>query len=488
LSGARSFGALVAHDGVTIVEYQAERSGMRVIGSWTDSGRSNTVGEALARLNGLLTAHASKRASVAVAMEQFGVVHHTMTLPGADEAVLRPVITREVHRVFGVTDPVVAFTRGSHDERRGADRANAATAPRQVLIAAAPRETIDALRAGLPSADVTIATVVPKAMHALYEAAGAAIEPTAVLVCLESGPHLAFFLDGRLELAIDPPIALEGDRPSAEMILDQFERGAVYFRQQFRGAVAQRVLLAARADEYATLSEQIQARFGARVNPLFQGVASPEGVIAMGAVLESQRPSPLDLFPHAPTVADRFSATMRGPNAVAAGFVVAAAVAAFWAGAQMRQLSSVRRERETLRASVAAAVPQLAPARHVAEQRADLIKQLEFVNTSAMERSNLTAAIARISSSVPEALRFDGLGVARSANGWTLEVTGHSAGASAAQVMRALDAFVQNVRLLPSVSSAALDQFDYAATDTTQAHVVSASFSVTAAIAREGKR
>jgi hypothetical protein len=487
LSGAsRNFGALVAHDGVTIVEYRAERTGLRVVGSWTDAGRSTSIDEALARLNGLLTLHSPKRATVAVALEQFGVVHHTMTLPSANDAVLRPVIAREIQRAFGVTDPVVAFTRGSTDERRAPDRANAATAPHQLMIAAAPRDTIRALQAGLVTADIEIATVVPKAMHALYEAAGASAEPTAVLACVESGPHVAFFIEGRLELAIDPPIALEGDRPTTEMILDQFERGAVYFRQQFRGASASRVLLAARADEYATLTEQLQSRFGAHVTPLFHGAASPEAMLAMGAVLEARRDTPLDLFPHAPSSADRIAGLMRGPNGVVAGFAAAAVLAAIWAGSQALGLSSLRRERETLRASVAAALPAIETQRHVAEHRADLVKQIEFVNASSDERATLATALSGIASNAPEAIRFDSLGVTRGANGWTLHIAGKSTAGSAAQVMRALDAFVQSVRAVPSVSSSSLDTFDYRAADSTHAHAVAADFRVTAELARSG--
>src|SRR5207245_8926856 len=38
-------------------------------------------------------------------------------------------------------------------------------------------------------------TTLFRSMHALYEAAGVSAEPTAVLACLESGPHVAFFID-----------------------------------------------------------------------------------------------------------------------------------------------------------------------------------------------------------------------------------------------------------------------------------------------------
>src|ERR1043165_3937534 len=108
------------------------------------------------------------------------------------------------------------------------------------------------------------------------------------------------------------------------MIIDQVERGAVYFRQQFRGASATRILLAARAEEYEQLAADLESRLGARVKPLVGGHASPEAVIAMGAVLESQSAAPLDLYPHPPTVGERVTAALKGPNAVMAAATAAA--------------------------------------------------------------------------------------------------------------------------------------------------------------------
>ncbi|MEO6877343.1 MAG: hypothetical protein ABI205_02600, partial [Gemmatimonadaceae bacterium] len=299
-SQRKTFGALISHDVVCLVECAAEKAGIRVLQQWTDTGPSASIGDALERLHGLLAANDVRNATLALAVEQFGVFHHVMMLPGAADDVLRPVVRREVQRVFGVSDPVIVFTRGPQHERREPTRADVRTAPRQLFVAGAPRETINALSQGFSERRITveIATVVPKAIHSLFHACGGGSEPTAVLVCLDGGPHLSYFLDGRLELAIDPPIALEGDRLSIPVMLDQVERGSVYFRQQFRGATASRLLLAARHGEYDALAAAIQERMGVPVSPLFAGKASPEAVVAVGAVLEARSPAPLDLYPH----------------------------------------------------------------------------------------------------------------------------------------------------------------------------------------------
>lgn len=485
----RSFGALIGHDAVTLVEYQAERGGIRVVGTWTDTTPSGSVHEALSRLSSLITSQGVRRARLALAIEQFGVFHHVMTLPPAADDVLRPVVMREVQRVFGIPDPVVVFTRGTAQERRDPTRADERTAPRQLFVAGAPRETIGALRSELASKGIQleIATVVPKAMHSLYEAAGAGLEATAVLVCLESGPHLAFFLDGRLELAIDPPIALEGDRPTVSMILDQVERGAVYFRQQFRGATATRVLLAARADEYRELAAALEDRLSARVAPLFAGQASPEAVIAMGAVLEARHAKPLDLYPHPPTAADRMAVMLRGPNGAVAAAAGVALIAAVWAAAQVASVSRAQNETEALRKSLREALPAVAPMRAIAERREATVKQVGFVRDAVNERATIARTLAAIGSTLPAGAVLDTLSLARAPNGWSSHVAGTVSGASAAQAVHGLEALMESIRTRPTVSAVTLDGFDYAnvAQDSTKRDVgVTLRFQVSLTINR----
>ncbi|HVX37973.1 MAG TPA: hypothetical protein VHB25_00270 [Gemmatimonadaceae bacterium] len=462
--GSRAFGALIAHDGVCLVEYETERTGMRVVEQWTDPARAQSIDEALGRLRALIEARGSRQPRVAIAIEQFGVFHHTMTLPGAADDVLLPVVRREVQRVFGVADPVVSFARGGAVERREGARADERTAPRQLFIGGAPRAVADALTSAFRGSDirVEVATVVPKAIHSLYEATGSSLEPTAVLVCLEGGPHLAFFLEGRLELAIDPPIALEGERHPVPMILDQVERGTVYFRQQFRGAQATRLLLAAPADEFEALASTLESRLGVRVKPLFTGASSPAAIVAMGAVLEARHAAPLDLFPHPPTASQRIARALRGPNAIVAAAASAAMLAALWAASQFWALQSTRRESAALEAGVRQGITQVAPIRDVAQRRADAAKQVEFIRASTRERSTLAAELSEVAGALPAAVRLDSILVSRAKDGWATSIEGTAAGETTADAVRALDLFYSAVRGRSDVSDPNLDQFDYA--------------------------
>lgn len=462
---ARTFGALVAHDGVCLVEYRAEKTGFRVVSQWASHERSPSIDQAVARLAALIATRGVRRPKLAIAVEQFGVVHHTMTLPSADDAVLRPIVEREMQRLFGLTDATIAFTRGRAADQRDAPRNMSAATPTQIFIAATPRDTIDAIYARLIAAgiDVEIATVVPKTMHSLYEATGASNETTAVLVCLEGGPHLAFFIDGRLELAIDPPIALEGERAPIAVILDQVERGAVYFRQQFRGATATRMLLAAPPDEFASLAAALEERLHVHVSPLFSNDVSPDAAIAMGAVLEARQKSPLDFYPHPPTFAERLRASLRGPNGAVAAVGAAAVIAGIWAGAQFLSLSSTRAENERLRASIRSSLATVEPLRHVAERRADYAHSVSFIDATASERRALTTTLHGIADAAPTGVRFDTLRVARAQNGWAAEIAGEVVGATAAQAAAGLDVFYQSIRRRAGITTATLDEFEYPA-------------------------
>jgi hypothetical protein len=455
VSGPRTFAALIAQHGVTLVEHQRDHGWVRAIEQWTDPRPAASIDEAVARLSALLTRTGARRPRLALVIEQFGVVHHIMTLPRAGDDVVEPIVKRELQRAFGANDPVVAFTRG---DAPGADP----KAPQQVVIAAAPRDTLDALRALAPTgARIEIATVVPKAMHSLYELGGASKEPTAVLVCLQSGPHLAFFLDGRLELAIDPPIALEGDRPTVAMILDQVERGAVYFRQQFRGAEATRVLLAARADEYAEIASAIESRITARVKPLFKGSESPEAVVAIGAALEGRHKSPLDLYPHPLTPRQRVLAHVRGPERYVTAAVAAAAIAFVWSAMQVVPLLSANRETARLRESMTAAAPAIAPMRQVAQRRADLVAQANFARDAIEARGALTRTLSAIAANAPDGISFDTVHVERAGDGWSAVIEGRASGSTTTQAVFSLDALLKDIRALHTVTGAALDDFDY---------------------------
>jgi hypothetical protein len=462
----RHFAALMEHEGVYLVEFAREKSGFRVVGDWADRRSTERVEDALVSLSELLRQQQIRRATLAIAMQQFGTFHHVMTLPAAGDEVLRPIINREVQRVFGIPEPVFAFVRGGADERREGARANPETAPLHIFVGGAPRSTVDALAAGLAikGIDVQGVTVVPEAIRQVYASAARSTEPTAVVVCLSGGPHLSFFVDGHMALAIEPPIALEGDYsidPSA--IVDQIDRGAIFLRQQYRGAQATELLLAAPAELFDAVASAVEGASGMRVKSLANDLPSPEAVVALGAVLDAGARQSVDLFPHPPTLEQRAREALRGPRGVAAAAALVAAIAFLWFGVQYASISQTRHKVEALRASLMRELPTLDPIKHVANRRAGYVGAVTAIQQARNERAQFTSVLSAIASLAPTGLTFDSLSVARRADGWSGDLSGHVVGSSAADALRALDRFFGTVHDRSGVSAVDLDQFDYLA-------------------------
>lgn len=460
------FAAVVEPDGVWLVEYRREKSGYRVVQHASDVRRMQSAREAFESLASLVRNAGARRATLRVALQHFGAFHHIMTLPRADDRILRPIIRREMQRVFNVSDPVVAFTSGTPVERRSPERADATTAPNSYFIGGAPRETVGALvdALALPGLRVDCVTLVPEAIRRVHEVASSDDDVTASLVCLASGPHLAFFINGRMELALEPPVALETESViDPAMVVAQVERGVVYLRQQFRGAEPKLLFLAAPPGSFDTLAAALEERFGIRVRPLMPQIPGPEAVVAMGAVLEGDDAHPLDILPHPPSLEERVRDSFRGTQGIATTTSAVAAVVAFWAMAQANQVRRENQEVYRLRDRLNADLQALAPVRQAVERRARFMQRITVVDDVRVERQGLSRQLAGLANIVPPSMHFDSLAVSRTQTGWSTQVHGEVATPSAAQSVRDLNDFFQGLGNRPGVTAAALDRFDYPA-------------------------
>jgi hypothetical protein len=436
MASTRAFAALVDQDSVVVLEYEQEKAGFRVIDTRTEARRSTTpesVADTVVHL--LEEMKAGRNVSLSVVVQHFGSFFHTLVLPPADDEILRPIILREIQRSFNISDPAIAYVVGGTQERREAARAGAAIVPRQLLIAGAPKSVVTALESRFSRARVRVevVTVIPEVCRRLYDALDGSTEATAMLICLANGPHVAFFVNGRLELAVDPPLALEGEAPlDSALIVDQLERGAIFLRQQSRGTVATRLLLSAPASDYDAIASTIEARTGMRVAPLGRGIGAPETVIAMGAVLAAREADRLDLFPRAPALDVRLRRAVSGPSAIITGVCAAALIAFLWCAVQF---AGLRHERQTLvglQEAVSRSVPALANMRQSAEGRARIAGIRAGLIASRDERHRVGNLLANLAAAAPPGAQLDSFTVERVAEGWKTVVFGRSSGPTGA--------------------------------------------------------
>jgi hypothetical protein len=436
MAATRTFAALIDQDSVVVLDYAQEKAGFRVVDTRTDTRRSTTaeaVADTVVQL--LADMKAGRGVSLSVVLQHFGSFFHTLVLPPADDEVIRPIILREIQRSFNISDPAIAYTLGGTLERREAPRAGSATVPRQVIIAGAPHMVVDALQSRFSRARIRVAgiTVIPEVCRRLYDALDGSTEATALLICLANGPHVAFFVNGRLELAIDPPLALEGEAPlDSALIVDQLERGAIFLKQQSRGTVATRLLLAAPVADYEMIASTIEARTGMHVAPFGRGIGTPETVIAMGAVLAAREQERLDLYPRTPPLDVRLRRAVAGPSAVVTAIMAAAALALLWCGIQFGELRRDRNALAQLQDAVTRGVPAVASMRRSADGRARIAGIRASLQSSQADRRQLAELLSSLAAAAPVGAQLDSFSVERVPEGIKTVVFGRAVGPTGA--------------------------------------------------------
>lgn len=422
----RSFAALIDQDSVMLLEYRDERGGFRLLDTRVRSQRFLTIEEAIDAVVGMLGDMNAKGARLSVVLQHFGSFFHALPLPPAGPEHLAPIIQREVQRSFSMPDPSIAYATGKPLERPDAPRA-AVPPMHQVFIAGAPRPIVETIQGRFAKAKIKAEslTVAPEVFRRLYETLDGSRETTALLACLPNGPHLAFFVNAQLELAIEPPIRLEGEPLGAAGLIDQLERGAIFLRQQAHGAVATRSLLIAPADQYESLASTIEARTGMHVAPLGHNIGSPESIVAMGAVLSARASDRLDLLPRAPSMDERLRSALSGPSLVRTSLFAAAAVAVFWAGMQILTVKREQRSLENAQSRVELALPALAKARQSVEGR-ERIASIRAALGDAMAEKGAVATVMAAVPALPQSnAQLDSLHVARVVEGVRATLYGH---------------------------------------------------------------
>jgi hypothetical protein len=445
---SRSFAALIDPEGVTLIEYRSEDGGFRLLDTRRRSEPFPSADDAIDALIAMLDDMSVRRATLSIVLQHFGAFFHTLALPAADPEHIRQVIHREVQRSFNVADPAIAYSMGQPLDRTEAVRSGA-PALRQTFIAGAPRTVVEAMqeRFGKRRIKVENVTVAPEVFRRLYDALDGSQEVTAVLVCLKNGPHIAFFVNASLELAIEPPLRLAEEASiDPAVIIDQLERGAIFLRQQAHGAVATRLLLAAPAFEYEELASAIEMRTGMHVVPLGKDVGPPESIVAMGAVLSSRHADGLDLFPRPPAFEEQLRSAMSGPGLIATALMTAAAVAAFWAGMEVLTVKREQARLEEVQARVERALPALASARQSARGRERIASIRAALQDAVIEKAAVVGVLSALPAGPQPGTQLDSLHVIRVPEGVRTTLFGRASAPSGPAAMSAATYFYRRFK------------------------------------------
>lgn len=296
-----TFSAMLFPGGIHAVSYRKTTRGLEILRYFREFGPEGGPAEAAARLAELLDSAGARGGTLSLSLSGFGSYHHILSLPGAPKEILLPVVQREFRRFFpdlfqpGQPDPVLDFVEVDTVGRVGDDNL------RELLAAAVPRSLMEMVRGALAAREIELDhwTIVPRAMQRLYDAFASDPGTDAALVLAPHSPMLGFFHQGELRLFSElAPAATAQETADFEVVVEQIERGALYVRQQFRGAAIDRLLLAAEPEaELRGFAAHIHERLSVTVERFGAYSESPGAMAALGAALDRGTSNALNLLP-----------------------------------------------------------------------------------------------------------------------------------------------------------------------------------------------
>jgi hypothetical protein len=426
----------------------------------------------------LLQSAGIDRATVSLSLRGFGVVHHVLQLPPAPDALITPIVEREVRRLEPeLGECVVGFT-----PLPPLDTGASEVPQRSLLAAAAPRETVTAVEQTLRNAGYRVShvTALAVAMQRLVEEFSDGGDTVALVAPLPDGAFMGFSLKGALRLVVEPPLPKDAEHESAALA-EELELGVMFVRQQFRGAQLQRIALvgtdAAIADAETVLAEKMHVP----VQHLGVPGLSTVGYAALGALLDGQTPKPLSLGGDSRNRAAASAKTAMQTASVAAVFVLTALGA--WTVTETVRARQAATSLRAARLQIAQDSFGLAPIRATADQRRLVSDAIEAARVLASDRVALQEMLAGIAAAVRAPVRLDTMRLERgSGGGWLVVLGGTVRETTNAQAIQSLHDVYRELPNRLSVDSLHLDSLAYADSGATDARATIVRFQFSFAV------
>ena len=450
-------GAYVSERGLSIIEARRKSSGLEVIRTEEVPGAIGAPTVAVERLVGALQSMGIRRADVVVVVRGFGVAHHILSLPRAADALVTPIAERELrHLEPGLGDAVVGWLPLP-------DEATSDEGPsqRQVLAAGAPRDLVEAFQEKLPRSGYRLAhfTVLPAAVQRLGGEFLASDGAAAMVSPLMDGAFLGFFLSGALRLVVEPPMGDEREHDVAALA-EETELGAMFVRQQFRGAQLSSVVLAVGDGSLPADAEgTFETRLSVSTRRL-EGALSAGAFAAMGGVIDASSSAPLALAGARRREAPSPRSTFERLSWAAVITAIAAGVFAVFFAYQSRQtakaLADARRKIEQQTGGVNAIQQTTDQRQLISDARAAMV----FANK---ERADLQRTLINTAAAVSPSIRMETLSVGLATDGWTVTIRGTIVAETNGRAVQSLNDFYQSLPQRMTIRDLSLDQLGYGA-------------------------
>lgn len=447
------FSAVLAPSGIHLVQYRDGRRGLQVLRYSSDLARHPDAAAAARALADLVEADGGRGGRLALAVAGFGSYHHILTLPPAPREVLAPIVQREMRRFYPDLfhgdrgEPAVEFIPVDGSARPAEGQ------PREILVAGVPRELLETVHRQLAEREIELEhwTILPRAFQRLYDVFVGGRDSSALLLMLPSTPLLGLFHEGALRLFSEPFGPQGRAEDDLEAVLAKAERGALFVRQQFRGASVDRFIVAAEPAEAPRLASELERRLRARVEAFEPWGDSPGAVVALGAALDVGSEGSLDLLPASlgpRTPVERWTRAL----AVASAAVLVAG-AGWWAWSGVRAAERAEASVAAVDARLAAYDEALAAVRPVVEARREHAGRALLLESLVGSHDALPGALWPLDAG-PSGVRIRSFELRRVESGWEGTATGLAVGATSAEVAGSVDSLhAALARALPGGST-----------------------------------
>ena len=451
---SRHVGAYLCPRGVSVIEYRATGKGIEVTRSFGHAARIGSERQAADHLLRILQDAGIRKASIALTIRGFGVVHHMLALPPARDEFLSPIVDRELKRLEPqLDDPRIGWMAMPLDPAEMTD----APPQRQVLAAAVPKHVGDAIAAAIHAAGHTLAhfTALPAAAQRLHEQLVPDGSPSALAAPLNDGAFLGFFLGGALRLVVEPPLA-EGEHVDAAAVAEEIELGTMFVRQQFRGAQVARVIIAAPSEMFVGAEAVLNERLGVPVTRLNLEHLSAGALMAFGGVLDARAASPLSLSG---------GASKQSPASMLSAVSWVAVLLAFAIGAftviEAYRARDAYAELQRARQRIDTESFGLSGIRETADQRRLIRDAVATLRLSERDRRELQNGLSTLAGSVQPPISLDSVHLDRGSNGWVSAIAGRVIAESNARSVELLNDFYRDLPRRIGAEELSLGQLTY---------------------------
>lgn len=459
-------GAFVCPRGVFAIVCRDAPSGVEVERTVESPFGLRTAEEAADHLVSVLQATGIARSSVSVAIRGFGVAHHSLQMPPANDALLGPVIEREIRRLEPQLGECAVQWMSLPPLEAALTGPPTAPPQRSILATAAPADVVTAFEQRLREAGHRLEhlTTLPIAVQRLLEQFDSGTGTIATILPLPDGAYIGFMLSGGIRLVVEPPLP-QDQAHEAAALAEEIDLATTFVRQQFRGANIDRVVLIGARPSLTELKTTVGERLRIPAKHIEAETLTPVGFVALGAVLDARSADPQSLG--GATRAKAVSPALSRLETASRVAVFVLALVGLWTIAETIRTVRAERAVQTALRRIEQDDFGLGPLRETASQRRLVSHALEAVRLAASDRVEIQSALAGVATVMRPPARVDTVRLTWSDGRWRAVLVGGVESTSNARAVQTLHDFYRELPQRIPLDSLSLERLAYGDADAT---------------------